>query len=444
MAYEITNIPTTSSFDKMFGEPGRAYVDNQSLKDMVLLDRTVYGGRFSNITSHLRSDETDPTAIGNYNMAAYPIDTRWHSMYKGIIYTVPDVIPGSQFVVGTSTSEATLAARGGLSCMFRGANVDVFFGMRTLSIAGTYGQSTTFGSWNFASGTVTGATPEWQGVTDIDTEIDGYNIFPAGTSPGDTFELAMWARRANPASDGYIMGWMECEAPSLFVPGEEPIYSQLDGFIGAWSAKDLTGTEDDRVSTLPIFEEGTLTTDISQNTASNVLQLKLTSGPDGGPCVRMQGVQYNMPSAGRTSIVNASKGCVVAVIQCVSSISNGFANCGTSGDTEHWGLSDPPRQIYTEFLSDTRTGRIFNTNGVLNNWHVAVIRRDGGTIAAWVNDTKIHQSSVGSFSVAGTIQALGVTAGGILNVREVAWYADAPSDSEISDLIDRVQARHGL
>ena len=212
----FTNIPTTSPFGQLFGGPGTAYVTKDQLQDVILLDRTVFGGRFNNITSHLRADMSGSGVTGNYNMAAYEIDTRWHSMYKGIVYTVPaDVIPGSDFVSGTN-SGATVATRGGLVHVARGTNIDFFFGMRPITIAGTYGQTTTFGSWNYASGTIASTgIPSWEAVEDIGTAIANYHLFPTSTDPGDTFELGLWVRRANAAEPGHVMGWMSSEITQL-------------------------------------------------------------------------------------------------------------------------------------------------------------------------------------------------------------------------------------
>lgn len=214
----FTNIPTTGSFDNIFGTPGLSRVKQQDIQNLILLDRTVYAGRFNNIAAHRRPDENAAIDLSNANLQAYQIDTRWHCMFKGVVYTIPDVFPGSNNVT-TTNSGATLGTRGGFVGAVRGININFFYGIRTISIAGTYGQSTTFGTWNWASGSNTGTdvTPPWDWgfVTDINTSVANHVLFPTSISTGDTVEACLWVRRNSVGSAGWVSGWMLSEATQL-------------------------------------------------------------------------------------------------------------------------------------------------------------------------------------------------------------------------------------
>ncbi len=206
-----TVIPRTNTIDRGYGAPSpiAGQMLTQSIRDLIHLDRTCYGARGQVLLSHARTastSHTEPTA------ALWSDDsTNWSTAVAGAFFRLPDVLPGSANVTGTSSS-TTLALRGGLRCRVIAYNAEVKIGVRKATIAGTYGQSTTFGAWNIATATNATAAFVAMDCDDDATSVSGHVLLPSGIAPGDDYELAVWWRPSS--ADGYLRAWCVWE-PAL-------------------------------------------------------------------------------------------------------------------------------------------------------------------------------------------------------------------------------------
>ena len=206
-----TVIPPVNSFTLRFGAPAptSGQLLTAPIRDMIHLDRTCYGDRGQVLLSHARTASivhTEPTA------ALWSDDsTNWTTAVRGAFFRLPDVLPGSGNITGAGSS-TTLALRGGLRARAIMYNAVVKVGVRKVTYAGTYGQTSTFGAWNIA--TATNATAAFVGVDVADdaTAVADHVLLPSGISPGDDYELAIWWRPSS--SDGYLRAWCVWE-PAL-------------------------------------------------------------------------------------------------------------------------------------------------------------------------------------------------------------------------------------
>jgi len=196
-----TVIPGVFPFEQAFGggAPKSGQMLTQPMLDLIHADRTAYGNRFQVLTSEARKETTDQTEP----CAAFRSDSSsiWSIAHLSY-FRLPDVLPGSEnrTTAGTGASATT---RGALHARVILRNAQVKIGIRKATIAGTYGQSTTYGSWSIS--TATNSAASWTGK---DLEI----LFPSGIAPGDDYEIGIWWKSSG-ASTGYLQAWTVWEPP---------------------------------------------------------------------------------------------------------------------------------------------------------------------------------------------------------------------------------------
>jgi len=196
-----TVIPGVFPFEQAFGggAPKSGQMLTQPMLDLIHSDRTAYGNRFQVLTSEARKQTTDQTEP----CAAFRSDSSstWSIAHLSY-FRLPDVLPGSEnrTTAGTGASATT---RGALNARVILRNAQVKIGIRKVTISGSYGQSTTYGSWNIS--TATHGSASWTGK---DLEI----LFPSGIAPGDDYEIGIWWKSSG-ASTGYLRAWTVWEPP---------------------------------------------------------------------------------------------------------------------------------------------------------------------------------------------------------------------------------------
>lgn len=198
-----TVIPDVNTIERGYGSPQplSGQMLTASVRDLIHLDRTCYAARGQVLVSHARkasTSHTEPTAaLWSSSSSA------WSIAVLGAYFRLPsDVLPGSANRTATS-SGGSISTRGGLlgRVILRRATIQI--GIRKVTIAGSYGQSSTYGSWSLAS--ATNSSNSWVGK---DLEI----LFPSGIAPGDDYEIGIWWR-SNGAADGYLQAWTVWEPP---------------------------------------------------------------------------------------------------------------------------------------------------------------------------------------------------------------------------------------
>lgn len=197
-----TVIPGANPIDQGFGygAPLSEQILTQPLRDLIHLDRTDYAARGQVLISHARetsTTHTDPTAaLWSSSLS------NWSTAVRSAYFRLPDVLPGSENRTAAGTG-ASASTRGALNARVILRRAQCKIGIRKVTIAGTYGQSTTYGSWVIS--TATHGSASWAGK---DLEI----LFPSGIAPGDDYEIAIWWR-SNGAADGYLRAWAVWEPP---------------------------------------------------------------------------------------------------------------------------------------------------------------------------------------------------------------------------------------
>ena len=205
-----TVIPDVCPFTQRFGggHPRSGQALTQVARDLIHLERTVYAARGQVLVAHARSSDTaqDPSAA--YKTTS---TTDWISAVRGAYFRLPsDALPGSANVTGTGSS-TTLALRGGLRCRVIVQDAKVKIGVRKVTIAGSYGQSTTFGAWNFATASDSSGAWVADDVTDDATSVADHVLLPSGIAPGDDIEIGIWWRATS--NPGYLRAWVAWEPP---------------------------------------------------------------------------------------------------------------------------------------------------------------------------------------------------------------------------------------
>ena len=197
-----TVIPGANPIEQLFGygDPLTSQVLTQPMRDLIHLDRTCYAARGQLLLSHAREQTTSHTT----QTGAFWSDSSstWTSAVRGAFFRLPDVLPGSENRTSAG-SGSTAATRGALNARVIIRNAQVKIGIRKVTIAGSYGQASTFGSWTIS--TATHSSASWQGK---DLEI----LFPSGIAPGDDYEIGIWWRSSG-ASTGYFRAWTVWEPP---------------------------------------------------------------------------------------------------------------------------------------------------------------------------------------------------------------------------------------
>ena len=196
-----TVIPGVLPFERLFGggAPSSGQMLTQPMMDLVHSDRTAYGNRFQVLTSEARKETTDQTEP----CAAFRSDSSstWSIAHLSY-FRLPDVLPGSENRTSAGTG-ASATTRGALNARVILYRAQVKIGIRKATIAGTYGQSTTYGPWVIS--TATNSAASWTGK---DLEI----LLPSGIAPGDDYEIGIWWKSSG-ASTGYLRAWTVWEPP---------------------------------------------------------------------------------------------------------------------------------------------------------------------------------------------------------------------------------------
>ncbi len=170
----------------------------------------MYGTRFNLLASHGRTDDVAATNTLRPYRAS---DNIWHVPAYGMMFTIPDALPGTGNK-RTASSGVTIADRGGLVCRSRGQNARVEFGVRVITLDGTGGLSAA-GAWNVAIGKHAAGS-----ITDITADDTGgeagYLLYPSGAAPGDLIQLYVGFRvnGTYAATPGYLVAW-EIFEPNL-------------------------------------------------------------------------------------------------------------------------------------------------------------------------------------------------------------------------------------
>lgn len=195
-------IPGVFPYEQAYGggNPKSGQMLTQPMLDLIHADRTSYGSRFQVLTSEARKQ----TTVQTEPCAAFRSDSSsvWSIAHLSYFRLPPDVLPGSANRTSAGSS-STAATRGSLNARVILRNAQVKIGIRKATISGSYGQGTTFGSWNIQTATNSAAT--WTGK---DLEI----LLPSGIAPGDDYELAIWWKSSG-ASTGYLQAWTIWEPP---------------------------------------------------------------------------------------------------------------------------------------------------------------------------------------------------------------------------------------
>ena len=195
-------IPGVIPFEQLLGggAPMSGQMLTQAMLDIIHADRTIYGNRFQVLMSGARKEETtqtEPTAA-----LWSKSSSNWSILALGYFRLPPDTLPGSENRT-SSGSGGSATTRGALNARVLIYRAQVKIGIRKVTHGGSYGQSTTYGSWVISTATHSAAS--WAGK---DLEI----LFPSGIAPGDDYEVAIWWRSSG-ASNGYIKGWSVWEPP---------------------------------------------------------------------------------------------------------------------------------------------------------------------------------------------------------------------------------------
>lgn len=167
------------------GSPGSG--DNE-IKRLLDADQAVFAGRFATLWSELRDPDASLSALGPRsisNSAPDVSEVPWSFALAWAVYRLPDVLPGSDGVVTGSGS--TVATRGAVRLRWYGEGCEVAIRVRTIAIAGTYGQSTTAGTPTTASVSETAGTVGWY-------EVDC--LLPTGITAGSDIAIDVLYRPA--------------------------------------------------------------------------------------------------------------------------------------------------------------------------------------------------------------------------------------------------------
>lgn len=165
-------------------------------------DRELYGTRFNLLASGGRMEDTTTTN----SMRPFKVeDNFWHVPAFGMLFTIPDHLPGSNNK--TTSSGSTIADRGGLVCRTYGQDCLVEFGLRTVTLDGSGGLATV-GAYQRSQSTHTG-TPGWLTSKNSSPSVSDILMYPTGASAGDLIEVYVAFRSVGTYSGtkGYLFNW---------------------------------------------------------------------------------------------------------------------------------------------------------------------------------------------------------------------------------------------
>lgn len=172
------------------------FVRGETWKDQTDIDRELYGSRFAYLTCESRSE--DP----NSNITYYEsTDNSWHVPVFGLMFTVPQALPGSENQTSAGTG-ATAATRGGLAVRANAENCIVEFAIRKIVLNGD-GRLADGGP--YATTQLSFTSRAW------DPDPASTNLlYPTGFAPGDLYQLniAFIATDADPVTNpARLYGW---------------------------------------------------------------------------------------------------------------------------------------------------------------------------------------------------------------------------------------------
>jgi hypothetical protein len=177
------------------------------------IDRELYGTRFRTIASEsrFRDDERTQRYYENPTVLIGP-NYIWHVPAYGILFTVPQAIPGSDNVTTTSSGSG-VGDLGRLIFRVNGCDAEVELGIRPVVLDGSGGLSSA-GSWSAIQLDLTAA-----GFTGGSNGYAQTSLpYPVGTTPGDLFQayVAYYPNNAPVATNpGRLYSWEIIEPPLL-------------------------------------------------------------------------------------------------------------------------------------------------------------------------------------------------------------------------------------
>lgn len=177
------------------------------------VDRELYGARFRTIASEcrVRDDERTIRYYENPNVFIGP-SYIWHIPAYGILFTIPQAIPGSNNVTAASVGVG-VGNLGRLLFRVNGCDAVAELGIRKVVLDGSGGLSSA-GSWSTVQIDLTAAG--FTGGTNGYDEAD--LLFPVGTAPGDLFQayVAFYPNNSPVATNpGRLYSWEIIEPPLL-------------------------------------------------------------------------------------------------------------------------------------------------------------------------------------------------------------------------------------
>lgn len=155
---------------------------------LLLADQAIYASRFATLWSELRDPDAALEQVGARGISASGSSQDalpWAFALAWAVYRLPDVLPGSDGVATGSGS--TVATRGAVRLRWCGEGCEVAIRVRTITLAGTYGQSTTAGTPTTATVSETAGVTGWY-------EVDC--LLPSGVSGGSDIAIDVLYRPA--------------------------------------------------------------------------------------------------------------------------------------------------------------------------------------------------------------------------------------------------------
>lgn len=158
-----------------------AHILTGVVRDVAALDRMVYAREGAVLASSSPS-------------RSFVAAATWSFLARGIYHYAP-----------TDRLPADALGDPYLAFAIRSARCTYAIGVRTVTPGGTYGQTSTLGSWVWTTGTQTTGTLTWQSLA---AEL------PGGLSPGGMYEIAVAIKRDS-GTDGEAAEWLVYE-PAMF------------------------------------------------------------------------------------------------------------------------------------------------------------------------------------------------------------------------------------
>lgn len=218
-------------------------------------------------------------------------------------------------------------------------------------------------------------------------------------------------------------------------------YAEINAsFLANYVAADLSGADDSVLTAWPVRDADAA---LSLESGTNCV-LKTSAGPGGGKCVEYGDAgtaTMAAPADFRTAITTADAATFFAVIQTDSQSPLGFCRTGGSANNPHWPFNYT--DLYTEFLSASRSPGI-TTAVDLTEWHIAALRRTtANNVSVWINGTQLWVGGLGAMSARTPILPL-YASSGVFRVAEQVWFTAGIPNLAMGDVTDLLAARYGI